>query len=194
MSLAVDEEITSLRLQINDERGTDVVSAADDAVDANDTDGAVDADDTDDSHSQRTETKLETLSPAVLGYDLKHGVVNDSAYDEFLAAGAQLPDVVLVRKSYAEKRRARREKGYKRAWKLKQMAMEVEDDMLTSKQARVSAEHWRSVRFWGVPCRLVRCGPHLFDPVTVIMYLCMGRNDSAASVECRAAVVFRVSG
>jgi nonsense-mediated mRNA decay protein 3 len=36
-----------------------------------------------------------------------------------------VPDVILVRKSYEEKRQRRRAKGHQRAWKLKRMAVET---------------------------------------------------------------------
>ena len=39
--------------------------------------------------------------------------------------GGGLPDVVLVRKSYEEKRRRRRAKGQQRAWKLKRLAVDA---------------------------------------------------------------------
>ena len=39
--------------------------------------------------------------------------------------GYDLPDVVLVRKSYEEKRRRRRAKGQQRPWRLKRMAVDA---------------------------------------------------------------------
>ena len=43
---------------------------------------------------------------------------------------------VQVRKSYEEKRSRRRARGQKRAWRLKRMAMEVEDDNAPSAPGR----------------------------------------------------------
>lgn len=42
--------------------------------------------------------------------------------------GGNLPDVVLVRKSYEEKRRRRRARGQQRAWKLKRMAVDAGEE------------------------------------------------------------------
>lgn len=44
--------------------------------------------------------------------------------------------MVQVRKSYEEKRNRRRARGQKRAWRLKRMAMEVEDDSTPSAPGR----------------------------------------------------------
>eukprot|EP00850_Spirogloea_muscicola_P001308 SM000005S17105 [mRNA] locus=s5:238131:241092:+ [translate_table: standard] len=64
------------------------------------------------------------LSPGdhVAGYDLYGANLNDAELEKHKAL--VLPDVVLVKKSYEEKRRRRR--GRARPWKLKSLAMEVE--------------------------------------------------------------------
>ncbi|GIL92786.1 hypothetical protein Vretimale_11709 [Volvox reticuliferus] len=52
-------------------------------------------------------------------------------YEAFVNKGGRVPDVVLVRKSYEDKRRKRQAKGGTaagRAWKLKTLDMEVEDN------------------------------------------------------------------
>lgn len=50
--------------------------------------------------------------------------------------------VVLVRKSYDEKRKQRKSKGYQRAWTLKRMDMEAADEPANMKgnRARLAAE------------------------------------------------------
>lgn len=74
----------------------------------------------------QTRTHLGHLLQAgdlALGYDCYSANTNaDSELEKF--KGFQLPDVVLIKKSYEEKRRRRRGRG--RAWKLRQLAMEVE--------------------------------------------------------------------
>lgn len=59
-----------------------------------------------------------------LGYDLYGANLNDDALDGGGRRNVSLPDVVLVRKSYEEKRRRRR--GRARPWKLRTLAMEAE--------------------------------------------------------------------
>ncbi|KAI7852281.1 NMD3 family-domain-containing protein [Circinella umbellata] len=63
----------------------------------------------------------------VLGYDLSHANFNNEEFDK-LDTG-NLPDVILVRKSYPQ----RRKKHKQRSWKIQQLAKEV-DDMLPRKQ------------------------------------------------------------
>ena len=72
----------------------------------------------------------------MLGYDLAH-MVNDGDFEEYAHAGTSLPDIVLVRKSYQEKRRKRREAGHRRAWKLRQLAMEEGEEGVSARQAKV---------------------------------------------------------
>eukprot|EP00204_Picochlorum_oklahomense_P001058 CAMPEP_0118800054 /NCGR_PEP_ID=MMETSP1161-20130426/2076_1 /TAXON_ID=249345 /ORGANISM="Picochlorum oklahomensis, Strain CCMP2329" /LENGTH=525 /DNA_ID=CAMNT_0006727833 /DNA_START=183 /DNA_END=1760 /DNA_ORIENTATION=- len=63
-----------------------------------------------------------------LGYDVANANLVDSNLDAAEQKGYQLMDVVLVRKSYAEKRQRRRAKGVSRAWKLKRLDMEVDEE------------------------------------------------------------------
>ena len=62
----------------------------------------------------------------VLGYGLANTNVNNSDYDAYIGKGVQMPDVVLVKKSYHEKRKRRQERGAHRGWRLKQLNMEVD--------------------------------------------------------------------
>lgn len=65
-----------------------------------------------------------------MGYDLANAQLVGLDYEAYVAKGGQTPDVVLVRKSYEERRRKRREQrggAAARAWKLKTLAMEVEE-------------------------------------------------------------------
>ncbi|KAK2997982.1 hypothetical protein RJ639_025161 [Escallonia herrerae] len=65
------------------------------------------------------------LSPGdyALGYDLYSANNNDVELDKY--KGLVLPDVILIKKSYEEKRQKKR--GKPRAWKLKSLSMEVDD-------------------------------------------------------------------
>uniref|UniRef100_A0A6U2GZ91 60S ribosomal export protein NMD3 n=1 Tax=Chlamydomonas euryale TaxID=1486919 RepID=A0A6U2GZ91_9CHLO len=76
-----------------------------------------------------TRTHLGNLlhpGDTALGYDLINAQLVGLDYDAFVAKGGTLPDVVLVRKSYEERRRRRRAKGIaQRPWKLKRLDMEV---------------------------------------------------------------------
>ncbi|GMH34161.1 hypothetical protein BSKO_01995 [Bryopsis sp. KO-2023] len=62
---------------------------------------------------------------SALGYDLKHAHIANDDYDAHLARGMQLPDAILVSKSYAEKRKKRRQRGVQRPWKLQTMDREM---------------------------------------------------------------------
>jgi nonsense-mediated mRNA decay protein 3 len=55
-----------------------------------------------------------------LGYDLASLQIVDPELEKY-RRGTQLPDVLLVKKSYQEKRRKRRAKGQGRGWKLQRM-------------------------------------------------------------------------
>lgn len=65
------------------------------------------------------------LSPGdhALGYDLYGANPNDSELDKY--KGFVLPEAILIKKSYEEKRQ--RKRGKSRAWKLKNLSMEVDD-------------------------------------------------------------------
>ncbi|CAL5323645.1 unnamed protein product [Camellia sinensis] len=58
-----------------------------------------------------------------LGYDLYRANSNDIELDKY--KGLVIPDVILMKKSYEEKRQKKR--GKPRAWKLKSLNMEVDD-------------------------------------------------------------------
>uniref|UniRef100_A0A7S0RDD9 60S ribosomal export protein NMD3 n=1 Tax=Pyramimonas obovata TaxID=1411642 RepID=A0A7S0RDD9_9CHLO len=61
----------------------------------------------------------------VLGYDLTRANIVDPELEKYRGK-LELPDVVLMRKSYAERRRKRREKGGgQRAWTLRRMEVET---------------------------------------------------------------------
>eukprot|EP00897_Mesotaenium_endlicherianum_P005218 jgi/Mesen1/4724/ME000241S03763 len=88
----------------------------------------------------------QLLSPGdhALGYDLYAANLNDEEFDRLRAVAGgrhrELPDVVLVKKSYEEKRRARR--GRPRPWKLKSLAMETDDS--AAAPTRVEEERSRA--------------------------------------------------
>lgn len=71
-----------------------------------------------------------------LGYDLTTANLNDQDYEQGQATSKyDLPDVILVRKSYAHLRRNR-----KRNWRLKELAKDTEDTTLPSKAEQAAAE------------------------------------------------------
>ena len=76
-----------------------------------------------------------------LGYDLASLQIVDPELEKY-RRGMQLPDVLLVKKSYQEKRRRRRAKGVNRVWKLQRLEMVNDDDALGNKA--VSREHDRA--------------------------------------------------
>lgn len=71
----------------------------------------------------------------VLGYDLARSNFNNDEYEKLHQAN-NLPDVVLVRKSYPE----RRKKHKQRNWKIQQLGKEV-DEMLPRKQDQAKIEN-----------------------------------------------------
>lgn len=65
---------------------------------------------------------------SALGYDMANANYVGLDFDAYVAKGGSMPDVVLVRKSFSERRKKRRDRGgTQRAWKLKQLDMEVDD-------------------------------------------------------------------
>jgi nonsense-mediated mRNA decay protein 3 len=77
-----------------------------------------------------------------LGYDVASANLCDPELETY--RGLQLPDVVLVRKSYAARRRARREKGggaatLVRPWRLRRLAVAPSDSEVTAAR-RAGAE------------------------------------------------------
>ncbi|KAF7732354.1 hypothetical protein EC973_005250 [Apophysomyces ossiformis] len=70
----------------------------------------------------------------VMGYDLSRSNFNNDEFDKL--DRSELPDIVLVRKSYP----ARRKKNKQRSWKLQQLGKEV-DEMLPRKQEQARIEN-----------------------------------------------------
>jgi nonsense-mediated mRNA decay protein 3 len=75
-----------------------------------------------------------------LGYDVGAANLVDPELDTY--RGLQLPDVVLVRKSYAARRRARREKGTaaQRTWKLRRLAVAPDETEATAARRGAGAD------------------------------------------------------
>ena len=80
----------------------------------------------------------------VLGYDLLNST-NDNDLEEYVHAGMHLPEVVLVRKSYRDKRRKRREAGIRRHWKVKTMQTEDDQEGLSTRQVPITLIHHPSL-------------------------------------------------
>lgn len=77
------------------------------------------------------------------GFDVANMNVCDPEMLKYLdtKAGAQVPDVVLVRKSYEEKRKKRKAGGHRRAWMLKRIDMEMDEEVgMKASKARALAE------------------------------------------------------
>ncbi|KAJ9534620.1 hypothetical protein QJQ45_002905 [Haematococcus lacustris] len=75
-----------------------------------------------------------------LGYDLSSMQPVALDFEAWVNKGGQVPDVILVRKSYEEKRRKRRDKGMpERLWKLKRLGMDVDDAAPATKGSRGAA-------------------------------------------------------
>jgi nonsense-mediated mRNA decay protein 3 len=66
----------------------------------------------------------------VLGYDLRTANLNNDDLQQLIdqKGAEQLPEVVLVRKSYAHLRQQSSESVKKRKWKLRKLEMDVDDD------------------------------------------------------------------
>ena len=71
-----------------------------------------------------------------LGYDLYGANSNDIEIEKH--KGLVIPEVILIRKSYEEKRQKKR--GKPRAWKLKSLDMEVDDKNRTD-QEKINSEY-----------------------------------------------------
>jgi nonsense-mediated mRNA decay protein 3 len=74
------------------------------------------------------------VGDSVLGYHLTGTIFNDDNFEAIEASsqyGSTIPDVVLVKKHYARKRKPKN-----RAWRLKRMAREYEEDALAAQQSR----------------------------------------------------------
>eukprot|EP00884_Botryococcus_braunii_P021788 jgi/Botrbrau1/8293/Bobra.0251s0021.1 len=75
-----------------------------------------------------------------MGYDTEHANLVGSELDQALAKGLQIPDAILVKKSYEEKRRRRKARGERRPWKLKRMAVDQGDVVMKGKAERIEAQ------------------------------------------------------
>lgn len=74
------------------------------------------------------------VGDSVLGYHLTGTIFNDDNFEAIEASsqyGSTIPDVVLVKKHYARKRKPKN-----RAWRLKRMAREYEEEALAAQQTR----------------------------------------------------------
>jgi len=68
------------------------------------------------------------VGDTALGYDLAKANLVHMDYEAHVNRGGAVPDVILVRKSYEEKRRKHKGKGGGRAWKLKHLDIEMGDE------------------------------------------------------------------
>ncbi|KAF3384890.1 60S ribosomal export protein NMD3, partial [Penicillium rolfsii] len=74
------------------------------------------------------------VGDSVLGYHLTGTIFNDDNFEAIEASsqyGSTIPDVVLVKKHYARKKKPKN-----RAWRLKRMAREYEEEALAGQQTR----------------------------------------------------------
>lgn len=63
-----------------------------------------------------------------MGYDLAKANLVHMDFEAHVNKGGAVPDVILVRKSYEEKRRKHKHKGAARPWKLKHLDIEMGDE------------------------------------------------------------------
>ncbi|EEF28848.1 60S ribosomal export protein NMD3 [Ricinus communis] len=77
-----------------------------------------------------------------LGYDLYGANSNDIELDKY--KGLVLPEAILIKKSYEEKRQ--RKRGKPRAWKLKSLEMEVDDSRGRNDQEKMDTEYEQFLR------------------------------------------------
>jgi nonsense-mediated mRNA decay protein 3 len=64
----------------------------------------------------------------VLGYDLAKANLVHMDFEAHVNRGGAVPDVILVRKSYEEKRRKHKRRGNARPWKLKHLDIEMGEE------------------------------------------------------------------
>ena len=75
-----------------------------------------------------------------MGYDLSNLQIVDPELEKYSGKlQGIVPDVILVKKSYAESRRKRRERGVARAWRLQRMQVEEADD--SQQKSRGGVDH-----------------------------------------------------
>ncbi|KAL7147255.1 hypothetical protein ABFS83_06G096300 [Erythranthe nasuta] len=77
-----------------------------------------------------------------LGYDLYSANSNDIELDKY--KGFSIPDVILVKKSYEERRQKKR--GKARTWKLKSLNMEVDSTARGYNEEKISSEYEQFLR------------------------------------------------
>ncbi|KAJ8747136.1 hypothetical protein K2173_001693 [Erythroxylum novogranatense] len=77
-----------------------------------------------------------------LGYDLYGANSNDIELEKY--KGLVLPEAILIKKSYEEKRQ--RKRGKPRAWKLKSLNMEVDDTKGRNEQEKMNSEYEEFLR------------------------------------------------
>ncbi|XP_022938070.1 60S ribosomal export protein NMD3-like [Cucurbita moschata] len=78
-----------------------------------------------------------------LGYDLYRANSNDMELEKY--KGLQLPEAILIKKSYEEKRQ--RKRGKPRSWKLKSLEMDVDDkDQGRAEQDKMHLEYEQFLR------------------------------------------------
>lgn len=77
-----------------------------------------------------------------LGYDLYGTNSNDIELDKY--KGLVLPEAILIKKSYEEKRQ--RKHGKPRSWKLKSLSMEVDDSRGRNDQEKMNKEYEEFLR------------------------------------------------
>ncbi|XP_024455439.1 uncharacterized protein LOC7472601 isoform X1 [Populus trichocarpa] len=77
-----------------------------------------------------------------LGYDLHGANSNDMELDKY--KNLVIPEAILVKKSYEEKRQ--RKRGKPRSWKLKSLNMEVDDTRARGDQEKMNSEYEQFLR------------------------------------------------
>jgi nonsense-mediated mRNA decay protein 3 len=69
-----------------------------------------------------------SVGDTVLGYDLAKANMVQMDFEAHVTKGGSVPDVLLVRKSYEERRRKHKSRGGGRAWKLKHLDIEMGEE------------------------------------------------------------------
>jgi hypothetical protein len=89
-----------------------------------------------------------------LGYDLANANLVNMDYEAHVNRGGAVPDVVLVRKSYEDKRKKTRGRAG-RAWKLKHLPIEAGEDRWAWLHALLG--YLQRYYLWAVACWLSCC-------------------------------------
>lgn len=76
-----------------------------------------------------------------MGYDVANANLVDPELEKAVHKGLMLPDVVLVRKSYEERRRRRRQRGVQRPWRLKRLNLEAGEEEAAAAQQQQQQPH-----------------------------------------------------